>query len=1117
MIHGIRTSKAFHGNHNDANFKCLIWGGRSVSIVNLTSFSGSSHKERLSLQIIVKEIVAADWILDACFPHSFEADWHRIACRHEALSLTSHNALLALHKTDEDCKELFRLTQLAAGPPSILYSAHIVWRQSHQVLAAAGTVFGEVHVWSYKLETNVACLLHTFSGHEGSVFGVRILNGVSGIDGVHTLGSCSDDRTIKLWNVYSNPELNSSRASKPSFNVLYGFRQESVKDSEERLERSLATATGHKSRIWDIHFLPSHGCFSSLISCGEDATAQIWNIEHLANSSNRSSDLAHNDAALHLDSIYEFHFGKNIWATAIHKQGNGHALISTGGADGRIVFYSVPKISKRLITDSLRGPWSIEYVRTRCNSKDMVKELQKAPPTASRQSSSVTKAIFSRLIGKWNIERTLESMISTYPSGTFRGTAHLSSRLSTDKAYDAEYVYVEEGQLTTYQGLSLRASRSYVYRFQEDTNSITAWFVKSGKDAVVDYFFHRITFDETIGEQASKKLAPYVASAHHLCVDDVYTVAYTFRLSEVLSLNDWSIRYDVKGPKKDYTTHARYTRISDESDEIINQNDCERRELQNDAFKCYAWISKNIFLVTTAQGWVLLGSLTEKPAVGNDSNSILADISEESSVIWSSVTQLAGLASYSIVSSVFEQHLALLGGPQGDIFLFLYPQMSITPIRKLPRKISYLFAQQLWELSKDVSLVRSPYVGVLATYLGSSNVHVFVLDIADRLNTDPERSGPSLQESILDLPPGFNTVCAQFIESKDILVLGSRSGAIAFYYKPTGTTAMYSRDSCGCVWQIHGEDAVTIIQELPSRIHPEARHFYLLTAGRNGKYAIQRVSVDRGKSSEQVTLETVHVSKPSFGPNIEGAWIESPDKDIILWGFRSKNFVVWNETRQTEMTTLDCGGCHRSWAYVPNDDGKGGGKLVWTQAATCNLNTQVAASHKVVQVGSHGREIKAMAAMHGMVGPSDKSITWIATGSEDTTIRIYIFDSEKCWCPEELFRSQGIINEHTTGVQQLRWSPNGQYLFSAGGCEEFFAWRIRQLPCSGIRMGIVCEARVPTMANSADLRIMDFDIMAVFDDRSIGGASSFLVSMVYSDSSIRVSHSARSSRQGNTD
>jgi len=91
-----------------------------------------------------------------------------------------------------------------------------------------------------------------------------------------------------------------------------------------------------------------------------------------------------------------------------------------------------------------------------------------------------------------------------------------------------------------------------------------------------------------------------------------------------------------------------------------------------------------------------------------------------------------------------------------------------------------------------------------------------------------------------------------------------------------------------------------------------------------------------------------------------------------------------------------------------------------------HICSQNGANHAVIRSGGHGREIKAVA-----VSPQggSRSRQLIATGAEDTDIKIFQY-------AEKDFACRRTIRKHTTGIQHLQWSHDGEYLFSSGGCEE---------------------------------------------------------------------------------
>ena len=160
-------------------------------------------------------------------------------------------------------------------------------------------------------------------------------------------------------------------------------------------------------------------------------------------------------------------------------------------------------------------------------------------------------AVFRALQGQWKLIRQLISVFPGYPSGTFHGTATFYPRLPTDSAYSTEMLFVEEGELTTQQGLKMTGRRRYVYRLEEG-GPITCWFVKS--DGVsVDYLFHTLAF------QVDDKRGWKAVGSPHLCIDDNYASDYRF-VFEGIELKEWRLEYEVRGPKKDYQAKSTLSR-----------------------------------------------------------------------------------------------------------------------------------------------------------------------------------------------------------------------------------------------------------------------------------------------------------------------------------------------------------------------------------------------------------------------------------------------------------------------------------------------------------------------------------------------------------------------------
>ncbi|KAL9121689.1 MAG: hypothetical protein Q9187_001755 [Circinaria calcarea] len=1113
-IHGIEgcdDDSRFGDDITSGRSSCLVWGSRSVRMVQLESQPDRHGKYLVQCKLITERLQLVDWILNVCYWPTISKSAGRTSL--EFAVLTAHNVLFLLSSPIPSTfneHTSFTAVPLSAGPLSVLYSGHLICVDSDRLLVASGTVFGEILVWTCTGDFGLSSqsgmgtghLLHCFTGHEGSIFGVRISNVLNG-DGVdHPLRvvvSCSDDRTIRVWDI-SDIETKLNRLENRqtlSAIVETGSGVHELDDGTHE-NHCLTTAMGHLSRIWGLRFLPGFGQSRKLLSYGEDATSHIWQLGF-----RKSLDPASNisPSSLCLETTHCHHGGKNIWAVATHEEANNSA-IATGGADGRIVSYSARLGKPEKVQVRLPSHGKM-FIHTKAEG---VQDIEAEETSNLEQSKTLTWAVFHSLEGNWQLNRILKSAIPTYPSGTFQGTATLTVRSPTDNTYDGEYLYMEEGTLVTEQGFTLQGSRRYIYRYQQSTDTITAWFAKPDTEAA-DYLFHKVEFQSNDRDLFWQKLDEQSnelrATGHHLCVEDHYDATYMFNYKSRV-LDKWSVGYDVAGPKKDYTANAEYTRIllehnttrtAEGNAEIIkiptlsgNADPAESGTHDaHDLLKSYSWINEYELLATTVKGCVLLGQLQKQPTSSHDP---LQD-SQTETVSWTEIAQLPDLNSYSLVTSIPDLEAGLLSGTAGIVYFYLNTRKTVEFMVKLPRKVSSLFSQGLYGPSAHSILSgASKSAGIVAGCLGSLVAYAFTIH-----TNDLSKEHTASQLTQLQLPPHFIVTSAHWIDPGNLLVLGSRNGAVCFYDLSTTPIEDDTVIASACYSHIHGDDAVTVIQTTPTQ--ELTSNLSILTAGRNGRFAVHRVRLGRDHAATNIKLETLHISDLPFGPNIEGAMFDASTDDVILWGFRSKHFVVWNDTQQKETMKVECGGSHRSWAYQHGNHGNNGGKLIWTKASTCHIHTQAEASHHLIQPGSHGREIKAMAVFSSERISEARTSVLIATGAEDTTIRIF-----KCNTNEsELsygFECEAVMRDHTTGIQQLRWCPDGRFLFSAAGCEELYAWRVRSVPCVGV--GVVCHARCPQVAANSDLRVMDFDISVRNHEISNGPV---LLSVVYSDSSVR--------------
>ena len=1118
LIHTERTfdSQAIHGIACESlpqdagnSGALLIWGGRSICLISIEAHLDTAGEPCCKVFQYMPETLWDDWILGGCFRTLNLTDSRSGRKRIEAILVTAHNDLLRLKivtksaETSED-RCLYRI---ASGPSSILYSAHMIWADDGwRLLVAAGTVFGEVLFWSSAFDQSLSSEVyvhHRFTGHEGSVFGVRISDVAQAGAVQRILASCSDDRTIRIWNI---SDSTSSERLKSSVNRKLNESEAGFLEATNEADSTgcLAMIMGHTSRIWGLRFLAQSNDFWDLISYGEDSTAQVWRASPVPDKTRTMSTPQDRTYQLSHQTTYLYHSGKNLWAMAVFEKAREDCIVATGGADGGITTYK-PNLHG---VPARMSAWTSQYTMDEILKTMQAIYRELSPEYADKTSS--TRNIFDSLKGSWKLFRNLDNVISTYPSGTLQGIANFSKRPPTDHVYDAEYLYSESGDFITQQGLRMRATRQYVYRYSKITDTISVWFVKPDDGSAVDYFFHKLDFRErNIGIDLDREI--WSASGFHLCVDDNYNASYTFYMNDS-SITKWHAVFNVNGPKKDYTANATYTR--DQEAKLPEEPECmispsmsgNRNAIGNqsakgkpDNLKTYTWISENEVLTTTEHGNILVGTLAF--------NTERSSRDEIQNVIWDRIGHQTNLSSSCIATTIPSLGIALLTGAGGQINLYNHRSRKIGIVGKLPSKAGFLRAHRLSEtwnswlqLSHEGELV-----GVLATCLGISQATLFIglPEIeADEHSTEKGAGFSAVQRFHLTLQPGFVVTSSCFLDSEKCIILGSRNGDIAIYDLAHTTPRLVVNATPNYFQDVHGEDAITLIQIMPHDISDPTGRPAIITAGRNGKWAIHHVFHRIENSSRYMSLETIHVGAPPFGPNIEGAYIDSMSKNLLLWGFRSKQFVVWNELQKMEVMSVDCGGAHRNWAYTPYQDSSGGGNFVYTKASVCHIHSQTGASHHVIQHGGHGREIKAMALPPPIKTSNDDEAkhTFLATGAEDTAIRIFDLNvGLKCL---------SIITKHTTGIQQLRWSRNGNLLFSAAGCEEFFVWRVRSAPL--VALGVVCEAQCPVVTEEAALRITDFTIEEIHsrnhrhDENVSAYEPDFLLSIVYSDSSVRI-------------
>lgn len=197
-------------------------------------------------------------------------------------------------------------------------------------------------------------------------------------------------------------------------------------------------------------------------------------------------------------------------------------------------------------------PSRYQGIKTDKEADTVVQEVADLLKASDNDAKYVAAAVFRAMQGVWSLHRNIATR-NTTPGGVLTGTAHFHPRTPTSPAYAAEYLYIEEGVFKMDNGFSFPATRRYVYRYNETTDKITAWFADEDGEST-GAFFNTWDFyppaDDCHG---------WMAKGHHWCDPDTYKSGCEFRFRGA-NLQKFAITYEVAGPKKDYSHESWYER-----------------------------------------------------------------------------------------------------------------------------------------------------------------------------------------------------------------------------------------------------------------------------------------------------------------------------------------------------------------------------------------------------------------------------------------------------------------------------------------------------------------------------------------------------------------------------
>lgn len=485
--------------------------------------------------------------------------------------------------------------------------------------------------------------------------------------------------------------------------------------------------------------------------------------------------------------------------------------------------------------------------------------------------------------------------------------------------------------------------------------------------------------------------------------------------------------------------------------------------------RSFDFVSENSLVVVNASGLVQLGTFA------------IASGIVKPQVHWETLSTEDDLRSFSTISSLSKYGLAIIGGSTGKLRLYNHHTRKLIYLVQVPRrpvKIVMLDA----EIDDVLESPRS--LSFLVGYPNYEEAHLFNVKIV--------ADGYDVRETVLVIPPALAISAASFVCQGKCLAMSGKMGQLLLYCLDSDKEKL---EYSFVMWRAHGRESVNFVQSIDDA-HSDTS--YVLTGGGDGHYCVWQLC-RQSDGHEGWSLRQIHRSSAPLS-QIEGAYFDDKTGQFVLYGFRGVAFVLWNETTQTPILTLDVGGVNRIWKFIPDPLMLGAGTIVWIQARSLHTVIADTAVHRPLQMGSHGREQKTLAVAkvdnHGSLG-----LPLIASGGEDTLIRISApspksKDRGSTWNAVQCLR---IMSAHVSGLQQIKWSDDGRFLFSSGGGEEFMAWRVRAVPKLGI--AVFLEAACPREELDIELRITSFDVLRM---KPSGTEDKFLVVLVYSNSTIKV-------------
>ncbi|KAJ5340608.1 hypothetical protein N7541_009732 [Penicillium brevicompactum] len=504
----------------------------------------------------------------------------------------------------------------------------------------------------------------------------------------------------------------------------------------------------------------------------------------------------------------------------------------------------------------------------------------------------------------------------------------------------------------------------------------------------------------------------------------------------------------------------------------------KKKQATSNRARAFAFVSPNCLFCISTNGEIQLGDIDRKG---------------ESATTWETLCEVPELGSFAVITGLPHKGLALIGNSRGLVQLYNHVARSFVDITNVGTRPLGLFF--LSDSSSTQSTQSPKQIVFLVCYPAREEVTLVTVSDWDSENLKTETV-------TINLPSTFIVCSAALIFEGQYLMVGSKSGGLALYKTPKShelsEPILLDR-------RIHGREFVNHIRIVSSTHHIDGtKSEFVLTCGRDGTYCLHELKLD-GKDDGAISMEIVHRTASMIGGNIEGAYVDETTGDFMLYGFRSQEWVLRNESKLTDIITIASGGFRRDWAFCPGTKDEDA-CFVWRGDASLVVTRIQPDASNLLRAGAHGRELKAVDVFCAPEG----SRPLIATGAEDTTVRLFAPTPTVSSSPWGTFECMRVLDTHKSGIQQVSWSKDGRYLFTSAAFEEFFVWRVRAVPSFGIATQLLAAS--PKDDPNSDLRILSFDLLEV---KELDGEQGFLLCLAFSNSTIKIFHFSPSACQFN--